>query len=303
MQKITTLTAAMFLSSFPLLAWAQHDHSQHGSAGHGAAAQQSRAHSQQAGHNDHAMKSSSAEKPTADQKTCPVSGKPAKSDVSATVDGQSVKFCCPACIDKYKEDSNKYAPALYKQLYPQRVQVKCPVMGGAPDPEVFVEHNGEKIHFCCKGCDAKFEKDPAKYTANLKKAYTEQVHCPVTGAPISPEFSVETKHGVVYFSSEECVDKYKADPDKYAAAALPAVGILAHGQTINDDLVRCPVCPPSMVSKRGEVKSVIHDGKVYFLCTEGCEKSFKANPAKYLKGLAESAKAAQLHGGGHGGSH
>lgn len=300
MKKISMFTAAMFFG-LPLLAWAQHDHSQHGSGGHGAAAQPSGSQGQHARHMGHAM--NRAQESTGEQKTCPVSGKPVKSDVSATVDGQTVKFCCPGCIDKYKEDSGKYAPALYKQIYPQRIQVKCPVMGGAPDPGVFVEHKGEKIHFCCKGCDAKFEKDPAKYAANLKKAYTEQVHCPVTGDTINSEFSLETRTGTVYFSSKECLDKYKADPDKYAAAALPAVGILAHGQTIKDDLVRCPVCPPSMVSKRGEVKSVIHDGKVYFLCTDGCEKSFKANPAKYLKTLAQNANTAQPQGCGHGCSH
>lgn len=305
MRKISVLTAAAFLGSFPLASWAQHDHGQHGSGGGGTAAPQAvspHQHTEPTGHATHPSSSNKAGSVGAEQKTCPVTGKPVKADVSTTVDGQPVKFCCPSCIDKYKGKPNKYAPALYKQLYPQRIQVKCPVMGGEVDPDVFIEHNGEKVSFCCKGCDGKFEKDPAKYAANFRKAYTDQVHCPVTGERIDPQYNLETKSGTVYFSSEQCIAKYKADPDKYAADVLPAVGVLAHGRTLKEDLVRCPICPPDMVSKRGEARSVVHDGKTYFLCTDDCVSSFKADPAKYVKGLEQSAQK-RTQGCAHGCAH
>lgn len=46
----------------------------------------------------------------------------------------------------------------------------CPVMGGEVDPEVAtVMYEGKAYGFCCKGCDKKFKKDPAKYSKNLSE--------------------------------------------------------------------------------------------------------------------------------------
>jgi YHS domain-containing protein len=41
-------------------------------------------------------------------------------------------------------------------------------MGNPIDPEVFVEHEGRKINFCCKSCIEEFKKDPAKYLTKLE---------------------------------------------------------------------------------------------------------------------------------------
>lgn len=46
----------------------------------------------------------------------------------------------------------------------------CPVMGEEVDPEVgTVKYEGKNYGFCCKGCDKKFKKDPAKYSKNLSE--------------------------------------------------------------------------------------------------------------------------------------
>ncbi len=46
-------------------------------------------------------------------------------------------------------------------------QKTCPILGGAIDEKVFVEHEGRRVYFCCGGCDDTFAKDPAKYLAKL----------------------------------------------------------------------------------------------------------------------------------------
>lgn len=46
-------------------------------------------------------------------------------------------------------------------------QTTCPVMGGAINEAVFVEYQGQKVYFCCRGCDQRFQQDPKKYTAKL----------------------------------------------------------------------------------------------------------------------------------------
>ena len=46
----------------------------------------------------------------------------------------------------------------------------CPVMGEEVDPEVgTVMYEGKAYGFCCKGCDKKFQKNPAKYSVNLSE--------------------------------------------------------------------------------------------------------------------------------------
>lgn len=50
---------------------------------------------------------------------------------------------------------------------PAAIQPLCPVMDGPIDPAVFVEYQGQKVYFCCKGCDKKFQADPEKYLGKL----------------------------------------------------------------------------------------------------------------------------------------
>ena len=50
----------------------------------------------------------------------------------------------------------------------------CPVRGEEVDPEApTVEYNGKVYGFCCPGCDAKFEKNPEKYSKNLNEDGTQ----------------------------------------------------------------------------------------------------------------------------------
>lgn len=225
------------------------------------------------------------------QITCPVTGKSIKADVSAVYAGQKVHFCCPDCIATFKKSPEKYLPALYRQLYPQQVQVTCPVMGNEVDPKVFTMYKGQKILFCCRGCVKKFEASPEKYMAKMKDCSTRQVHCPVTGSAIDPTVSLEQDGKTVYFSSKEALRKYQAQPDRYPGAGLPETGVIAYGLMAKDDLVRCPVCPSDAnPHKRADAKPVVYQGKTYFLSSDECVKKFNTDPARYARILTEAPK-------------
>jgi len=51
-------------------------------------------------------------------------------------------------------------------------QTVCPVLKGNVDKNIYVDYKGQRIYFCCKGCDAEFKKDPEKY---LKKMESQGV--------------------------------------------------------------------------------------------------------------------------------
>ena len=46
-------------------------------------------------------------------------------------------------------------------------QTLCPVMGNPINKKVFIEYKGQKVYFCCPGCDEKFTADPEKYLGKL----------------------------------------------------------------------------------------------------------------------------------------
>lgn len=46
----------------------------------------------------------------------------------------------------------------------------CPVMGKEVDPDVFIDHEGRRIGFCCPPCIDEFKADPAKF---IKKVDAE----------------------------------------------------------------------------------------------------------------------------------
>lgn len=52
-------------------------------------------------------------------------------------------------------------------------QTNCPVMANnKTDKKLFVDYQGKRIYFCCRGCVAQFKKNPEKY---LKKMEAEGV--------------------------------------------------------------------------------------------------------------------------------
>lgn len=60
------------------------------------------------------------------------------------------------------------AGAVAPQAALAAAQTTCPVMGGNLDKNIFADYKGQRVYFCCKGCDAQFNQDPEKYLKKLK---------------------------------------------------------------------------------------------------------------------------------------
>lgn len=159
--------------------------------------------------------------------TCPVSGKPAKESASVEMkDGSKVYFCCENCPEAYKADPKKYATKVNHQLLEtgQVVQVACPMSGKPVSKDATAEMGKQKIGFCCEHCLAEFkEADDAKKlemvfgAEAMKKAFTHQTKCPVSGKPINPTASIEYKGEKVYFCCPGCPKAFEENPEKYVA--------------------------------------------------------------------------------------
>jgi YHS domain-containing protein len=47
---------------------------------------------------------------------------------------------------------------------------RCVVMGGKINKDVYVDHEGQRVYFCCAACIDEFNKDPEKYLKKMKEA-------------------------------------------------------------------------------------------------------------------------------------
>lgn len=57
-------------------------------------------------------------------------------------------------------------------------QTTCPVMGGEINKQVYADHDGRRVYFCCPYCDGEFKKDPQKYLDKLKEQGQETTPVP-----------------------------------------------------------------------------------------------------------------------------
>ena len=100
-----------------------------------------------------------------------------------------------------------------------KLQTNCPVMGGAIDKSLYVDHNGKRVYMCCKGCMGAITKDPAKYIKKLESdgitVATLQTVCPVTGGKIDRSLYVDHDGKRIYLCCKGCIAAVQQDPSKY----------------------------------------------------------------------------------------
>lgn len=75
------------------------------------------------------------------------------------------------------------APVAQTKPYPLKTcLITGATLGGMGDPIVKI-YDGQEIKFCCGACPKSFEKDPAKYIAEMNKQAAALSAAPGTAAP------------------------------------------------------------------------------------------------------------------------
>ena len=121
--------------------------------------------------------------------------------------------------------------------------------------------------------------------ARQTKAMPDEVTDPVCGMQTeSPEDYIPYEHDgrTVYFCSEHCLEKFKADPERYLSGGT---GDDADDPTDEADgeKVTDPVCGMQTESPEDYIPYE-HDGRTVYFCSEHCLEKFKADPERYLSG-------------------
>ena len=105
------------------------------------------------------------------QTTCPAMGGAINKNLYVDHDGKRVYICCKGCEAPLKKDPAKYIKQLEDAgVTVATLQTTCPVLGGAMDKTLYVDHAGKRIYVCCKECIAKVKADPAKFITSMEAA-------------------------------------------------------------------------------------------------------------------------------------
>ncbi len=70
-------------------------------------------------------------------------------------------------------------PALAQRPRPRRF---ARFWHGNVDKNIYADYKGQRVYFCCKGCDEEFKKNPEKYLEKMKSEGITPEKCPA-GAP------------------------------------------------------------------------------------------------------------------------
>ncbi len=98
-----------------------------------------------------------------------------------------------------------------------KAQATCPMMQGMEiNKDLYVDHEGRRIHVCCPGCIEAVQADPDGAVAALAERgeAPRQALCPVRKEnPVDAEHSVDHEGQRVFLCGPGCVEAVQADPD------------------------------------------------------------------------------------------
>lgn len=88
-------------------------------------------------------------------------------------DGREVKLCCESCKKDFDKEPAKFTAKIDEAAKKvKKYPLKTCLVSGEPIDEAAPAaiHKAQEFKFCCKDCQKKFVKDPAKFAAKLPKS-------------------------------------------------------------------------------------------------------------------------------------
>ena len=164
----------------------------------------------------------------------------------------------------------------------------CPISGmklSAKEGGVAKVYNGREIRFCCGGCPARFEADPAKYMKKIDAEIVKQQrpYYPLTTCMISGEALTEDgkdigvdmvyNNRLVRLCCNGCKRGFMKDPAAHLKKIDEAI-VKTQGKAY--PLTKCVISGEDFGDKPAEI---VVGNRLVRLCCKGCIKAFKKNPA------------------------
>ncbi|MDY0109569.1 MAG: hypothetical protein RBT60_06485 [Candidatus Krumholzibacteria bacterium] len=137
--------------------------------------------------------------------------------VSATVAAASSRN--GEAEDRHAKATETPAAAKPDMVIHAGTQTHCPIGGGEADKSVFEDYQGQRIYFCCPGCESPFLEDPEAHLraigAKGQTVASVQAVCPISGKPVDINVFTEYAGRRVFFCCPDCRPAFAAEPGKY----------------------------------------------------------------------------------------
>ncbi|HWR51069.1 MAG TPA: heavy metal translocating P-type ATPase [Bryobacteraceae bacterium] len=111
-----------------------------------------------------------------------------------------------------------------------------------------------------------------------KPQTVEDPVCHMQIVPASAAGKYEYNGATYYFCSLPCMERFKADPEKYLGEKPESRSQEAGPQTVEDPVCHMQVAPASAAGMHE------HNGKTYYFCSQSCLDKFTADPERYVSG-------------------
>jgi YHS domain-containing protein len=157
------------------------------------------------------------------------------------------------------------------------INTKCPVSGKPVEGNNVLTHEGKTIGFCCGNCPKAFQKEPAKFAANIKADAAP-------AAAAKPEKKPEEK---------------KPEEKKPAEAAKPAAAAKVEEKKPEEKKTEAkPQAAANVVNTKCPVSgkgadaafTAVVDEKTVGFCCDKCLANFNKNPKKFADKIVADAQ-------------
>jgi len=238
---------------------------------------------------------------------CPVSGRQASAETTASHDGHAVAFCCGNCKGQFAGwPAAKKSEFVTATLASKKdaINSTCPISKRPVDGSTASTHGGHRVAFCCGNCQAKFagwsdeQKNgyiktalaaqggasaaaPAKKAAWAGDPYLLTT-CAVSGEELDPmeEAITHTVDGrQLKVCCKRCAAKLDADATKFLVAVDRAT---AANQAAVYPTTRCLVSGEEL---EGEPVDVVVGNRLFRVCCKRCAGKVKADPGAFAEKL------------------
>ena len=178
-----------------------------------------------------------------------------------------------------------------------------------------LEHNGETVYFCSKGCLEKYKKQietPQKQPqlaqisrnkptdAELKAIATETAIDPICGMSVNKATAAarfEHEGETVYFCCPNCLKQFQKKISGEPQSDFVQIGGIGKQaqKAKTDEKFIDPICGMS-VAPETSAGNYDFKGETYHFCSTGCLNKFRQNPAAFLEEKKEEKLEAESQG-------
>jgi len=168
-------------------------------------------------------------------------------------------------------------------------QTKC-FCGSKIDKNIYADHDGKRIYFCCAQCRDNFKKNPDKCIKEMHakskkcdKSLKTQTICPNCSGKIDKNIYADYKGKRIYFCCAQCRDNFKKNPDKCIKE------MHAKSKKCDKSLKAQTICPNCGMKIDKNFHADKDNHRIY-ACNQGCADIIQKDFDKYAQKLKDKGE-------------